>query len=113
MKIKSVKKIHNQPVYNMQVADVHCFAVGKRHVIVHNCDALRYACQSNLRPAVFSFERGGRNGKRNKRMGQNEADKRSEAVFKNLCRSTQYEYVGRFDLSCKTSKNVQGRSKME
>ena len=56
LKIKSVKKIHNQPVYNMQVADVHCFAVGKRHVIVHNCDALRYACQSNLRPAVFSFE---------------------------------------------------------
>lgn len=56
LKVKSVKKIHNRPVYNMQVADVHCFAVGKNHVIVHNCDALRYACQSNLRPAVFSFE---------------------------------------------------------
>lgn len=29
-------------VYNMEVEDVHCFAVTNDNVIIHNCDALRY-----------------------------------------------------------------------
>lgn len=56
MKVKNVRKMPRANVYNMQVADTHNFAVTKKKIIVSNCDALRYACQSNLRPAVFSFE---------------------------------------------------------
>ena len=26
----------------MEVEDVHCFAVSKSNIIVHNCDAMRY-----------------------------------------------------------------------
>lgn len=29
-------------VYNMEVEDVHCFAVTNDNVIIHNCDAMRY-----------------------------------------------------------------------
>lgn len=32
----------NADVYNMEVEDVHCFAVSKSNIIVHNCDAMRY-----------------------------------------------------------------------
>lgn len=42
MKIKSISKVPNVDVYNMEVEDVHCFAVSKSNVIVHNCDAMRY-----------------------------------------------------------------------
>lgn len=42
MKIKSISKVPNADVYNMEVEDVHCFAVSKSNVIVHNCDAMRY-----------------------------------------------------------------------
>ena len=56
LKVKSVKKMPKANTYNMQVADTHNFAITEKKVIVSNCDALRYACQANLRPAVFSFE---------------------------------------------------------
>lgn len=42
MKIKNISKVPNADVYNMEVEDVHCFAVSKSNVIVHNCDAMRY-----------------------------------------------------------------------
>lgn len=42
MKIKSISKVPNADVYNMEVEDVHCFAVSKSNIIVHNCDAMRY-----------------------------------------------------------------------
>lgn len=56
MKVKNVRKMPKANVYNMQVVDTHNFAVTDKKIIVSNCDALRYACQANLRPAVFSFE---------------------------------------------------------
>jgi hypothetical protein len=42
VKIKSISKVPNADVYNMEVEDVHCFAVSKSNIIVHNCDAMRY-----------------------------------------------------------------------
>ena len=42
-KIKSIKSIGKQPVYNMTVDDVHIYMI-QGNVIVNNCDALRYFC---------------------------------------------------------------------
>ena len=42
-KIKSIKSIGKQPVYNMTVDDVHNYMI-QGNVIVKNCDALRYFC---------------------------------------------------------------------
>lgn len=43
VKIKKIKKIANEDVYNMEVSEHHNFAVNGGY-IVHNCmDALRYA----------------------------------------------------------------------
>ena len=42
VKIKSISKVPSADVYNMEVEDVHCFAVSKSNIIVHNCDAMRY-----------------------------------------------------------------------
>ena len=42
MRITSIEKVDNQDVYNMEVEDVHCFAVTNSNIIVHNCDAMRY-----------------------------------------------------------------------
>lgn len=45
VKIKSIKKVGREPVYNMEVDDTHCFAVNG--LIVHNCmDAARYLCET-------------------------------------------------------------------
>lgn len=44
-KIKSIKKIENQDVYNLYVTKNHNFAINGG-LMVHNCDALRYACTS-------------------------------------------------------------------
>ena len=42
IKIKSIHKIENADVYNMEVANTHCFATSYSDVITHNCDAMRY-----------------------------------------------------------------------
>ena len=42
LRIKRINKVPNVDVYNMEVEDVHCFAVSKSNIIVHNCDAMRY-----------------------------------------------------------------------
>lgn len=42
LRIVGIKRIPNADVYNMEVEDVHCFAVSKSNIIVHNCDAMRY-----------------------------------------------------------------------
>lgn len=42
--IKGIRLVGNEPVYNMEVEDTHCFAVNGG-LIVHNCaDAVRYLC---------------------------------------------------------------------
>ncbi len=44
IKIKKITRISNEPVYNMEVKNVHNFAINDG-LIVHNCiDAIRYAC---------------------------------------------------------------------
>ena len=40
--VGQIRKMSNADVYNMEVEDVHCFAVSKSNIIVHNCDAMRY-----------------------------------------------------------------------
>ena len=44
LKLKSVISSGIEPVYNMEVEDVHCYPVTDSDIIVHNCDALRYLC---------------------------------------------------------------------
>ena len=44
LKLKSVISSGIEPVYNMEVEDVHCYPVTESDIIVHNCDALRYLC---------------------------------------------------------------------
>lgn len=44
MKINSIKEVGYEPVYNMEVEDVHCYPVTELDIIVHNCDAARYLC---------------------------------------------------------------------
>ena len=44
MKVKSVRELGYEPVYNMEVEGVHCYPVTKSDIIVHNCDAARYLC---------------------------------------------------------------------
>lgn len=49
--IKTIRKIENAPVYNMEVEDNHNFAI-ENGLIVHNCmDATRYFVKS-MRIAV-------------------------------------------------------------
>lgn len=43
--IASVRSVGRAPVYNMEVADLHNYAVNDG-IILHNCDALRYFCNS-------------------------------------------------------------------
>lgn len=40
--IKKITRLNNELVYNMSVENVHNFAINGG-LIVHNCDALRYA----------------------------------------------------------------------
>ena len=51
LKIKSIKTIKNEDVYNMQVKDHHNFSVNGG-LIVHNCDALRYFCNMIINPSA-------------------------------------------------------------
>ena len=44
-KICNIRKAGFEPVYNMEVKNVHNFAINGG-LIVHNCDALRYFCSS-------------------------------------------------------------------
>lgn len=44
MKIKSITKLDKtEDVYNMEVKDTHCYLATKSNIILHNCDAMRYA----------------------------------------------------------------------
>ena len=55
-KIKSIKYIGKQDVYNMEVETHHNFSVNGG-LIVHNClDAMRYACESFVVGDKFSFD---------------------------------------------------------
>ena len=50
VRIKKIKKLPAEPVYNMEVEDTHCFAVNNG-IIVHNCeDATRYLCKTLMTP---------------------------------------------------------------
>ena len=50
VKIKQIRKLPAQPVYNMEVENTHCFAVNGG-IIVHNCeDATRYLCKTLYTP---------------------------------------------------------------
>ena len=44
-KICNIRKAGFEPVYNVEVKNVHNFAINGG-LIVHNCDALRYFCSS-------------------------------------------------------------------
>lgn len=47
VKVKGIKKIDNEDVYNMEVKDHHNFSVNGG-LIVHNCmDRNRYACYTD------------------------------------------------------------------
>ena len=48
-KIKSIKYIGKQDVYNMEVKDHHNFSVDGG-LIIHNCDALRYMVKTIIKP---------------------------------------------------------------
>ena len=46
VKIKSIKDAGREDVYNMYVSNTNCFSVNGG-LIIHNCDALRYALFSH------------------------------------------------------------------
>lgn len=52
-KIRSIKHIGKQDVYNMQVKDHHNFSVNGG-LIIHNCDALRYFVKTIIKPRRLS-----------------------------------------------------------
>ena len=52
-KVKSIKKIENQPVYNMTVDKYHNYLI-QGGVVSKNCDALRYFCTWWVSPAAES-----------------------------------------------------------
>lgn len=50
--VEEVVYVGNQDVYNLEVADTHCFAVNGG-LVVHNCpDALMGFCKMNPLPAA-------------------------------------------------------------
>jgi len=49
MKVKSVKRVGEEDVYNMTVEDTHDFII-QGGVISHNCDDLRYVCMYSPTP---------------------------------------------------------------
>ena len=51
IKVKSIKKIDNEDVYNMQVDNHHNFSINGGF-IVHNCDALRGFCIERTKSTV-------------------------------------------------------------
>jgi hypothetical protein len=59
-KVKSIKCIDSEDVYNMEVARHHNFAVNGG-LIVHNCDALRGFCIMRQSPTLPSNGNTGRN----------------------------------------------------
>lgn len=49
-RIKFIRRLPPEPVYNLEVEDTHCFAVNGG-IIVHNCeDATRYLCKTLYTP---------------------------------------------------------------
>lgn len=48
-KIKSIKYVGKDDVYNMQVKDNHNYSVNGG-LIIHNCDALRYFVKTIIKP---------------------------------------------------------------
>lgn len=55
VKVKSIKYIGKQDVYNMEVAAHHNFSVNGG-LIVHNCiDQARYACEDDMKKPGVSF----------------------------------------------------------
>jgi len=48
-KVISVKRIGEEPVYNLEVDGTHCFAINGGF-IVHNCESLRYGVMSRPSP---------------------------------------------------------------
>lgn len=49
-RVISVKRIGEEPVYNLEVDGTHCFAINGGF-IVHNCEALRYGLMTRPSPA--------------------------------------------------------------
>lgn len=49
VKIKSIRYIGKEDVYNMEVDRHHNYSVNGGFII-HNCDAMRYFCMKVLRP---------------------------------------------------------------
>lgn len=54
-RVKSIKYIGKQPVYNMTVDKVHNFLIGG-DIIAKNCDMLRYFCVYWTLPADYKKE---------------------------------------------------------
>lgn len=52
VKIKSIKYIGKQDVYNMEVEKHHNFSI-QDGLIVHNCDSLRYGLMSRPRARLM------------------------------------------------------------
>lgn len=52
-KIKSIKYVGKEDVYNMQVKDHHNYSVNGG-LIIHNCDALRYFIKTIIKPRRLS-----------------------------------------------------------
>lgn len=49
-KVISVKRVGEEPVYNLEVDGTHCFAINGGF-IVHNCESLRYGLMTRPSPA--------------------------------------------------------------
>lgn len=49
-KVISVKRVGEEPVYNLEVDNTHCFAINGGF-IVHNCESLRYGLMTRPSPA--------------------------------------------------------------
>lgn len=52
-KIKSIKYVGKEDVYNMEVKDHHNYSVNGG-LIIHNCDALRYFIKTIIKPRRLS-----------------------------------------------------------
>ena len=50
MKIKSIKTVKNEPVYNLTIRKYHNF-IASIGIVLKNCDALRYYCVNYTSPS--------------------------------------------------------------
>ena len=51
MKIKTIKQVDNEPVYNLTVEKYHNY-ITSSGLVLKNCDALRYFCVNFTNPAT-------------------------------------------------------------